>query len=231
MPNFSTLYFENYFEIFNKFLQFTKNKLSFNEIVIELYHGIKNESFYLNEYIKVIVKDKLGFKWLTLENTGTERRTKYRWVNPDKIPEDKNIFDLINFVALELSDSNTGTGLMTNENKFKEHEINLFPLTCLLGEMIYNFDYEIKNKQFSVLNVEKLKKYTKNFMKVLGSNLNGVHNFMKENLNFSDKNTNTSTDLNNFNCEFLFSSIMNVTTKFENLNYLQLKVESENKIY
>jgi hypothetical protein len=234
LPHFSTIYYENYYEIFKKFLEFLEVNYIFDELIVELYHGVKNDSYFLNDNIKGIVNKKLGFKWLTLENTGTERKTKYRYVKPknklelESLSDPRNILSLINVSSFSLCEKSDMLSA-----KREEKEINLFPLTCLLGEMIYNYDYEVKNKQFSSLNVEKLKKYSKNFIKVLGSSLNGVNEFIEENLSHLIQNKNSIIIPDDFTSEFLFASLMNISIRFENIislkynNYRFNRIESD----
>lgn len=231
LPHFSTIYYENYYEIFKKFLEYLESSYIFEELIVELYHGVKNDSYILNDNIKNIVNKKLGFKWVTLENTGTERKTKYRYAKSknkydlQNLCDPRNILSFFNVTSFSLGEK---SDLLSS--KPEEKDINLFPLTCLLGEMIYNYDYEVKNKQFSSLNVEKLKKYTKSFIKVYGSSLNGVNEFIKENLSKFYQNKYSIKIPDDFTREFLFASIMDISIRFENIFSLRLNNSRYNRI-
>lgn len=83
LSNYSVFEADTYFCYAEKIIHFLKNNFPLNEIYIELFYGIHNEKFYINEKFRDVFSKQLKFKWITLENTGTQRIVKYKLLNPE----------------------------------------------------------------------------------------------------------------------------------------------------
>jgi len=81
LSSFSTDNTEKYFEHAEKTIDFLNENFPNTEIYIELFYGVSNEKFYVNDKLRDVFSKKLKFKWITLENTGTQRIVKYRLSN------------------------------------------------------------------------------------------------------------------------------------------------------
>ena len=52
-------------------------------------------------------------------------------------------------------------------------------MTCILGDMIYNHGYTVNNAQFKNINVNKLIKFSKKFIKMTSGEISDVNRFYK----------------------------------------------------
>jgi hypothetical protein len=83
LSSFSTNRPENYFIYAEKTILFLNANFPNTEIYNELFYGIQNEKFYVNEKLRDVFSKQLKFRWITLENTGTQRIVKYRLANSE----------------------------------------------------------------------------------------------------------------------------------------------------
>lgn len=159
LSHFSVVDSNIYTEVIEETIAFLKSNIRFEEIFIELYYGFKDDQFSIDVSIRDVFVKKLKFKWITLENSGSERKVKYRLANhcenPSLFP---HLFNLRCNVTLSLlsKDDNADQSDRVAVDQ-KENEINLFPVLFLLGEMIHSDSYEIDNENVKKINFNKLK--------------------------------------------------------------------------
>lgn len=229
LANFSTIRFDNFYEILSEYIEFLKLNLTFDEVFLEIYYGYSDDKFTINAYINDIIKKKLMFKWITLENTGTERKTKYKLITQaaNHSPEalSKYILNVKNNITIsleELRENSSEISTIRDKNLEEENEINLFIVTYLIVELKAN-GLTIDHNIFKI-NQDKFRRIANKFMKFISSNYKDVRDFIKENI---------SKDLliNTFQENLLHSSLLYVSNKFENIfsvnygNYIYNKIE------
>jgi hypothetical protein len=157
LSHFSTVYFTHYYAILLDLIEFLKLNFIFHEIFLELYYGYKDEKYSINPHISEIIAKKMKFKWITLENSGVDRKVKYRLPNPKC---EANEMDLYSFslkfvVAMSLQDKINSPGSVRYTDK--ESDINLFPFLYVLSEMSNQNDYTVSTEGFNVFNSDKLR--------------------------------------------------------------------------
>lgn len=227
------------YEILTEFLNFLKQTIVFDEMNLEVYFTNNNDNYIMDEYINDIIKKKIKFKWLTLENTGTARKIKYKYLNNDKkvsLNNPNSLLTISNVIIFSTTNNESANHLdSAKQYNAHENEINLFPLGCLYAEMIYENDYYFKNEQFKKLNCEKLKKYSKDFVKCLCGDNTSIIDFVKENQTFMSLGSQFNIeDINEFSEikkeDMLFTSIMHIDGSFNKILALEINRIKYNRI-
>jgi hypothetical protein len=239
ISQFSTVFYNFYHEIFQKFLNYLKECIRFKEIYLELHYGNNNK---INiKYITDIISKKNKFRWIALENTEEGRKTKYRYVDSDNNLSDdcnirndpRDIFTLVNCIVTNMKEKQKINKNFTSDNFTNdEYEICLFPVTCLLSNLVYNHDFESENALMKNFKHSSLTKY-QNVVKNVGSTKSEVEEFLKHNLKVEEsQNSNYSISelVNNYFNEKednIYSVLMKINLKFENVFTMKI----ENMIY
>jgi len=239
ISQFSTIFFNFYHEIFQKFLNYIKECIRFKEIYLELHYGNNNK---INiKYITEIISKKNKFRWIALENTEEGRKTKYRYVDSDNNMSDdpymrndpRDIFNLVNCIVINMKEKQKINKKFTSENfSNDEYEICLFPVTCLLSNLVYNHDFESENGLMKNFKHGSLTKY-QNVVKNVGSTKSEVEEFLKDNLKVEESQNSDYLIpqlVNNYfneTGENIYSVLMKVNLKFENVFTMRI----ENIIY
>jgi hypothetical protein len=156
LSHFSTTYFKHYQTILTDLIEFLKQNFKFNELHLELYYGTKDGKPYMNQQISDIVSKKIKFKWVTLENSGIERKVKYKLPNvKETIDLGMEAFRLQFVVVLALEDKSKSPESIRYIDK--ENDINLFPFLYVLSEMSNQHGYNITTADFAKLNTDNLR--------------------------------------------------------------------------
>jgi hypothetical protein len=159
LSHFSTTRTNFYYEILNEAINFLQDKLQHDELFLELFFALKDEKYHINETINDCIKKKLKFKWITLENTGTERKIKYKLLNKnsDKEPT-QQLMKFMNNVTLSLGEMNElSSERQSQSNNESENELIFFNVICLLGQMMHDDLIEIENPQFKLFSGDKFR--------------------------------------------------------------------------
>lgn len=185
LSSFSTIDPENYFKYAEKTIAYLKSNCPNTEIYIELFYGIQNEKFYINEKLRDVFSKHLKFRWITLENTGTQRIVKYRLVNNDfdleavlntKINNEQNQYVKSNCENInslidvkinttiafkECSDEqdhfNEENPALSSPREFtkEETDVNIFPAIFLLSDLIHKSGLKVNNENLKLFSNEK----------------------------------------------------------------------------
>lgn len=165
ITHFSTNKYDILENVLFEFKEFIINNLVYDDLFIGLYYEFKNNSFKVNTYIRDILKDKLKFKWSTLDNKPGERLQKMFLKNTTErtalqtieVKEYKHLLNIkyATVINIEEDDSSQKEYI----HKAEEKMINVFPLIYSLVELkSKNFTIECEN--FKTFNVEQIKVYT-----------------------------------------------------------------------
>jgi hypothetical protein len=156
LSHFSTVYFRHYYMILLNLMEFFKLNFVFHEIFVELHYGYRDDKYYINPQISEIIAKKMKFRWITLENSGVDRKVKYRLPNPScETTMDLYSFCLEFVVVVSLQDKINSPGSIRYVDK--ENDINLFPFLYVLSEMSNQHDYSVSTEGFGVFNSDKLR--------------------------------------------------------------------------
>ena len=213
--------------IIEKLIKFIINNLSFNEILISLNY-LKNEKKYeINNDIINLFKNKLNFKWLSIENSINENRKKtlYYIKNGTNNLEEKYI--LINSISI-ISLSNIQSESLLNNEKY----INTFLIYSLLNEKNRNKDIILKklNDKGNIFEYSNNKNSLNSLVDINLNlqNLNEINDILKkQKLNFV---LNSLEYKNNKQCDLISLKLnlkVNKGISFKYNNYIYNRIEGE----
>ena len=213
--------------IIEKLIKFIINNLSFNEILISLNY-LKNEKKYeINNDIINLFKNKLNFKWLSIENSINENRKKtlYYIKNGTNNLEEKYIS--INSISI-ISLSNIQSESLLNNEKY----INTFLIYSLLNEKNRNKDIILKklNDKGNIFEYSNNKNSLNSLVDINLNlqNLNEINDILKkQKLNFV---LNSLEYKNNKQCDLISLKLnlkVNKGISFKYNNYIYNRIEGE----
>ena len=241
ISQFSTIHYKSYDEIFKKFINYLQNTFHFKEIYLELHYGNNNK---INiAHLTEIISKKNKFRWIALENTEEGRKTKYRYINPEykedieakaTIRKDpREILSLVTCIVanarekaqIKIGKFNSNDLSVSNE----EYDVSLFPVTCLLSDMIHNHDFESDNQLMKKFKHHSLIKFER-IIKCFGSSASNVEKYLLE--HFKGKETTIHEIISYLNAEdWLYSVLMKINLKFENVLTVRIKDLIYNRIH
>jgi hypothetical protein len=111
----------------------------------------------MNQYVKDIFTKSLKFRWLTLENSGVDRKIKYKLaVNRNQEQKvDLHSFCLRFIVVIALDEKSNSSGFIKYMEK--DSDINQFPFMFTLSEMEMKNGFNITTEGIKSFNSDKLK--------------------------------------------------------------------------
>lgn len=180
---------EKFDELLIDFVNYLSLHFSYKELFIEMYYEYVNGNFVLIKPVEEAIKSKAKFRWVNMENDGTERKIKYKIINKNyKNEENANLIKLKTLEILSLKcieqkneeqnnnnneNDNQNDSLDVNNNESalvipkktidkKEEIINKFPLFSLFCEMMYNNEYNVESESLRYMNMEEMKSISEN---------------------------------------------------------------------
>lgn len=179
---------DKFHELLTDFVNYLSQHFSYKELFIEMYYEYVNGNFILIKPVEEAIKSKAKFRWVNMENDGTERKIKYKIINKNyKNEENANLIKLKTLEILSLkcieqkneeqnnNNDNQNDSLDINNNESalvipqraidkKEEIINKFPLFSLFCEMMYNNEYNVESESLRHMNMEEMKSISENMI-------------------------------------------------------------------
>ena len=220
------------YKIIENIINYIKQKISFNEISIELKYSNNENGFEIDKEIEQLFEDQLKFKWANIHNISNnkERIKTIHFMKDNKKNFEEEFSISIDSISI-LTLINTKIENSINIEKY----INIFSIYALLSEKNKNMDIKLNKLNDNGIIFEFSKyKYLKNIFKYKLNiqNKEEIDNFLK------NSKRNFELDLCSYNndkqCD-LISIILNlklknaITLKFN--DYLYNRIEEKINVF
>ena len=211
-------------------IDFCKEFLYFESIILQLFYQNKNGQFVLYTELEKIIKNKAKFKWVNMENDGINRKIKYKYsnnsYNMNMNDEDykNNIINLKSVNTIGYIEEKDYNNMDIRQLSF----INDFSINYLLLEMIGQKSYKIidkKNEGNNYINMlinkvtfKKINHLCSDFLISQIGNSDEIKNFVKENENvFNNSEVIKKIDQRIYHELYFSIAILNINNTFKNI--------------